>query len=272
MSSDPIRPKLDIAMPVHNEGESIEKTLLEWYEELRPQIDLRFMLAEDGSKDNTKCVLRKLERQLPMYLDMVDSRRGYGGAMAAALRASSSAYVLTSDSDGQSDPKDFWRVWNMRKEFDLVVGWRVNRADALSRKVMSKSFGLCHRLLFGTRLHDPSCNIMLMKRSVIDAIIPKVGLLSEGFQWEFVAHALKAGVKIGEVPLNHRPRTSGTTVVYKPARVPGIAWRNGIGLLKIWLDRDAYPQRIPLGHLVGSPVKRAEASGLAGASQKPAAG
>jgi pyruvate carboxylase len=78
---------------------------------------------------------------------------------------------------------------------------------------------------------------MLMKRSVIDKIVPKVGLLSEGFQWEFVARALKAGIKIGEVPLNHRLRASGDTVVYKPARIPGIAWRNGIGLLRIWLER-----------------------------------
>jgi len=238
MLSEPSRPKLDIAMPVHNEGKSIEKTLLEWYDELRPHVDVRFIIAEDGSKDNTKSVLKKLEGRLPILLDMVDARRGYGGAMTAALRASSSPYVLTSDSDGQSDPKDFWRVWSMRESFDLVVGWRVNRADALSRKVMSKSFGLWHKLLFGTRLHDPSCNIMLMKRSVIDRLVPKVGLLSEGFQWEFVARALKAEIKIGEVPINHRLRASGSTVVYKPTRVPGIAWRNGVGLMKIWLDRE----------------------------------
>ena len=223
-------------MPVHNEGASIGKTLLEWYSELKPQIDVRFLIAEDGSKDDTKSVLRKLEGRLPMLLDMVDTRRGYGGAMTAALRASTTPYVLTSDSDGQSDPSDFWRVWEMRDKFDLVVGWRVNRADHISRKVMSKSFKLFHKSLFG-ELHDPSCNVMLMKRSVIETITPKLGLLSEGFQWEFVARAMKAGIKIGEVPLNHRPRASGVTVVYKPTRVPGIAWRNGIGLLKIWLDR-----------------------------------
>jgi glycosyltransferase involved in cell wall biosynthesis len=216
-------------MPVHNEGASIEKTLLEWYGELKHQIDIRFLIAEDGSKDDTKSVLRKLEGQLPMHLDMVDIRRGYGGAMTAALRSSTTPYVLTSDSDGQSDPSDFWRVWEMREKFDLVVGWRVNRADHISRRAMSKSFKLFHKSLFGTKLHDPSCNV--------DLIVPKIGLLSEGFQWEFVARAMKAGVKIGEVPLNHRPRASGVTVVYKPSRVPGIAWRNGIGLLKIWLDR-----------------------------------
>jgi len=236
MPTEPVRPKLDLAMPVHNEGASIKNTLEEWWRELSPTIDLRFIICEDGSKDDTKQVLRTLEKELPMLLDMADARRGYSGAMTAALRASTSPYVLTSDSDGQSDPRDFRRIWEMREEYDLIVGWRVNRADALLRKVMSKSFKLFHKLLFGTRLHDPSCNVMLMKRSVVEAVVPKLGLLSEGFQWEFVARALQAGIKIGEMPVNHRFRASGGTVVYRPSRVPGIAWRNGKGLLKIWRE------------------------------------
>lgn len=237
MADEPFRPKLDLVMPVHNEGASIERTLLEWYDELSPRIDLRFIICEDGSRDNTKEVLRSLESRIPMLLDMVDGRRGYGGAMTAGLRASTTPLVLTSDSDGQIDPRDFWAVWERRDEGDMVIGWRVNRADSVGRKMMSKTFKLLHRALFGTRLHDPSCNVMLMQRPLVEAIVPKIGLMSEGFQWELVAHAMKARIKIVEVPLKHRHRTSGSTVVYRPSRIPGIAWRNGVGLLKIWLDR-----------------------------------
>lgn len=231
------RPKLDLVMPVHNEGASIEVTLGEWQDELSPRIDLRFMICEDGSKDNTKQVLRSLVGRLPIHLDMVDGRRGYGGAMTAGLRASTTPLVMTSDSDGQIDPKDFWAMWERRDDAELVVGWRVNRADPVSRRMMSRTFRLYHRTLFGTTLHDPSCNLMLMTRSVIDRIVPKIGLMSEGFQWEFVARAMQAGLTIAEVPLHHRDRSSGTTVVYKPARIPGIALRNGVALLKIWRDR-----------------------------------
>jgi glycosyltransferase involved in cell wall biosynthesis len=236
MQVEEIRPRLDLVMPVHNEGASIESTLMEWHEELSPRIALRFIICEDGSKDNTKEVLRSLEGRLPMLLDMVEGRRGYGGAMCAGLRASTTSYVMTSDSDGQIDPRDFWAVWEERDTADMVVGWRVNRADSAVRRMMSRTFRLYHRTLFGTRLHDPSCNVMLMKRPVIDAVVPKIGLMSEGFQWEFVARAMKAGIKTVEVPLHHRNRASGTTVVYKPSRIPGIAWRNGMGLLKIWRE------------------------------------
>ena len=74
MTSDPVRPKLDLAMPVHNEGGAIERTLREWYAELSPAVDLRFVIAEDGSRDNTKEVLRKLEKELPLRLDMAERR------------------------------------------------------------------------------------------------------------------------------------------------------------------------------------------------------
>ena len=53
MTSEPVRPKLDLVMPVHNEGGAIERTLRERYAELSPAVDLRFIIAEDGSRDNT---------------------------------------------------------------------------------------------------------------------------------------------------------------------------------------------------------------------------
>ncbi len=53
MTSEPVRPKLDIVMPVHNEGGAVERTLREWYAELSPAVDLRFIIAKDGSRDNT---------------------------------------------------------------------------------------------------------------------------------------------------------------------------------------------------------------------------
>jgi glycosyltransferase involved in cell wall biosynthesis len=237
MMHEPVRPKLDLAMPVHNEGGAIERTLREWYEELSPGVDLRFVIAEDGSQDDSKEVLRKLAKELPMHLDIAERRRGFAGGMRAALSASATPYVLASDADGQSDPKDFWRMWEMRENYDLIVGWRVNRTDSLGRLIMSKCFKFYHKALFGTRLHDPSCSVKLLKRSAVETLLPKMGRLVEGFGWELVARAIKAGLRIGEIELNHRTRTSGRSVVYAPARIPGIAWRNGIGLLRVWLER-----------------------------------
>ena len=47
--------------------------------------------------------------------------------------------------------------------------------------------------------------------------------------------ASRIGVPVAEVPIHHRSRTAGNSVVYKHGRVPGIAWRNTSGLFKLWL-------------------------------------
>jgi glycosyltransferase involved in cell wall biosynthesis len=224
-------------MPVHNEGGAIERTLREWYAELSPAVDLRFVIAEDGSRDNTKEVLRKLEHEFPMHLDLVEHRRGYAGAVVAGMRATNSPQVLVVDSDGQCDPKDFWRFWEKRENFDVIIGRRLNRRDPLARKLMSRCFGFLHRMLFHATVHDPSCPYLLIRRPVLDKLLPALGSLREGFWWEFVARASRAGVRFGELPVGHRDRAAGKTVVYRPSQIPDIAWRNGVGLLKIWLGR-----------------------------------
>jgi hypothetical protein len=43
MPTDP-RPRLDLAMPVHNEGPSIGRTREQWQARLSPAIDLRLLI------------------------------------------------------------------------------------------------------------------------------------------------------------------------------------------------------------------------------------
>ena len=52
--------KFQILLPVHNEGLSIKKTLLDIYEALKDEIDFEFIITEDGSTDDTKKILTKL--------------------------------------------------------------------------------------------------------------------------------------------------------------------------------------------------------------------
>ena len=57
-------PDVEVLLPVHNEGESIEATIREIYDELSPRINVGFIVCEDGSRDNTKDVLTRLAKEL----------------------------------------------------------------------------------------------------------------------------------------------------------------------------------------------------------------
>ena len=45
---------IDIVTPVHNEGETIKKTLEEFYDHyLNSKFEIHFIVSEDGSSDNS---------------------------------------------------------------------------------------------------------------------------------------------------------------------------------------------------------------------------
>src|SRR5580704_16320620 len=77
MTGNTATPELEILLPVHNEGESIEATIRNIYEELSPTAGLGFIICEDGSKDDSKEVLTRLAHELPMRLNLSDARKGY---------------------------------------------------------------------------------------------------------------------------------------------------------------------------------------------------
>lgn len=230
----PELPRVDLVMPVHNEGATIEATLMEWQAATQGWLQIRFIIEEDGSTDSTKQILRALSNKLNMLLELHDRRRGYGEAMLSGLRKAATEWVATCDSDGQMDPADFRRLWEMRHNYDLVSGWRITRNDTWMRKCMSGAFRWLHRLLFQVRLHDPSSNLCLIRRSALERVLPRMGEMSEGFWWELMAYLSRDGARIGEAPVGHRRRKGGSTRVYRLTRIPAIAWRNGSAMLRIW--------------------------------------
>lgn len=231
---DTSKPILDVLLPVHNEGASIEATLREIYEELSPRVPLRFVICEDGSKDNTKEVLRRVSESLPMKLIMSDARKGYSRAVVDGMMESTAPYLLCLDSDGQCDPKDFWPFWESREAADVVLGWRVHRADNAMRRLMSGTFYGFYKALYRVPVHDPSCPYLLIKHAVVERIAPEMGEMQQGFWWEFVARVHRRKFSIKELPVHHRLRAAGTTQVYKLSKLPGIGYRHFVALFKIW--------------------------------------
>lgn len=102
---------------------------------------------------------------------------------------------------------------------------------------MSAAFGVPFRLMFRVRRADPSCPYLLIRREALgDVLRGSPGILPQGFWWEFSARVHAAGLRAAEVPVRHRPRAAGTTQVYKPAKIPGIAAEHLLGLLALRRD------------------------------------
>lgn len=226
--------EVEVLLPVHNEGESIEETIRGMYAELSKSVNVGFIVCEDGSRDNTKAILRKLATELPLRLNLSDDRKGYSRAMREGMAMVEADYVLCLDSDGQCDPKDFVKFWQSRAHADIVIGWRTHRADNVLRRAFSRFFYLLYQGVFRTPVHDPSCPFVLFPRAVAHQLGAELGEMKEGFWWEFVARAHRHKFSIQEIPINHRLRSSGVTQVYRWSKMPGIFLRHTAALFRIW--------------------------------------
>jgi len=229
-------PDIEVFLPVYNEGESIEATIREWYEELSPRINVGFIICEDGSKDNTKQILRDLAAKLPLRLNLSDERRGYSRAVKDGMRMLEADYLLCVDSDGQCDPKDFWRFWEARQSNGIVLGWRVDRADTLVRRKFSRLFYLIYQGVLRTPVHDPSCPYILIPKRLAVRLVDELGAMQQGFWWEFVARVHRRSYSISEIPVHHRLRAAGVTQVYRWSKMPGIFFRHVVAIFKIWAE------------------------------------
>lgn len=123
----------------------LKKTLLEWKETLdKLQINYEIILAEDGSTDNTKDILKDLlidNRDL-FVSNIEDKKRGYANAIRSSVKIAKGKYILNVDFDGQCDPKDFINFWKKRGHLEngIIIGQRYNRKDSLQSLLLNLNF------------------------------------------------------------------------------------------------------------------------------------
>jgi len=232
------KPEITLLLTAYNEADTIESVIREFHGEITAKIPLKILVVEDGSTDGTKEILENLSRELPIELLMGKERRGYSKAIVEGLKHIDTDYVFFTDGDGQHRAGDFWKLYKLRDKYDIVSGWRVSRADPFHRKLMSSVFQWLARWLFNLpEFRDITAPYKLMKSSAAKLVASKWRYMRESFWTEFTLRAHKMGFSIIEVPVSHRKRLGKEpTKVYKPSKIPRIAFSQLKALLKLWLE------------------------------------
>lgn len=216
MSHDPIpsgnpRPHISVVVPVLDEVLNLPLLHAEIEEHMtgmgRPW---EVIYTDDASTDGSREVLRGLQERDPSHVRLIFFRRNFGqtSAMAAGFDLSRGEIVVTMDADLQNDPADVPRlVAELEQGFDLVVGWRRDRKDAMMlRRAPSILANILIRRVSGAGIHDTGCTLKAFRRKLVE----RMPIYAE--QHRFLpALALGSGARIGELVVNHRPRIHGTS-------------------------------------------------------------
>ncbi len=176
MTNEPRKKRVTLLVPAYNEEEVLEM----FYEKVSALIDSwgdrydwELLFINDGSRDHTLDILRKLRRR-DERVNYIDMARNYGKeiGMLAGFDHASGDCVITIDADLQEPPETIPLMLQKWEEgFDDVYGKRRKRKQSFLKRMSSKAY---HKLLASMSedvdLADDSGDFRLLDRKCIDAM------------------------------------------------------------------------------------------------------
>lgn len=212
--------KIYLVMPAYNEAENIEETIKQWYpvvEKLQKEgVDSKLCIANDGSKDNTFEIMSGLKEKYPLFEPLDKPNSGHGATVLYLYRhaiANGANYIFQTDSDGQTNPEEFWQMWNNREKYDFQIGHRLGRQDGASRVFVTKTLRLVVWLMFHEWVTDANTPFRLMRT---DKLQPIMDVIPQDYflcNVAISAIAVKWNYKIGWYKITFKPRQGGVNSI-----------------------------------------------------------
>jgi glycosyltransferase involved in cell wall biosynthesis len=213
-------PRLSYFFPAHNEEANIEALVAEALATLPTLAETFEIIAvDDGSKDRTPAIADALAAAHPGIVRVVHHpvNLGYGAALRSGFAAASFDLIAFIDGDRQFKVADVARLTERLAAGDnpdVVVGYRIKRADPFIRRWYARTYRLANRIFFGVRVRDIDCACKLFKRSSLEGI--RVSSGGAFFTAELLIKLRFEGRKIVQVGVPHYPRTAGSPTGAKP--------------------------------------------------------
>jgi glycosyltransferase involved in cell wall biosynthesis len=234
-------PALSYFFPAHNEEANL-RPLVEEAMRVLPGIagTWEVVIVDDGSRDATPSIADELAKAHPGVVRAVHhpTNLGYGAALKSGLRAARHELVAFTDGDRQFRVADLGRLTARFAEADrpdVVVGYRIRRADPLVRTVYARLYRLANRIFFGLRIRDVDCACKLFRRDALAGLRVESG--GAFFSSELLIKLRESGRTVVEVGVPHYPRTAGSASGARPSVVLR-AVRDFWGLrLRLWAAR-----------------------------------
>lgn len=168
-------------------------------------IDGEVIVADNGSNDRSVEIARQLGARV-----VHQPTRGYGAALIKGIEAAAGEIVVMADADDSYD----WLamgpfIAKIREGFDLVMGNRftggIERGamPLLHRYLGNPVLSMLARIIHGAPVGDFHCGM----RAFTKAAFLRMKLRTTGMEFatEMVVNAVRAGLRVTEVPTQLRP-------------------------------------------------------------------
>jgi glycosyltransferase involved in cell wall biosynthesis len=214
-----------------------EEKNIGWVLERLPESVDEVILVDGNSTDDTVAVSRAIRPDIRV---VGQDRPGKGAALRAGFAAARGDFIVMIDADRSMDPSEIQRYLDLLdQDHDLVKGSRFlgdgGTTDMELIRLLGNGVlrGLVNGL-FRADFTDLCYGFFAFRRNRLDDL----ALCSDGFEieTEIVVRAVKAGLRIGEVPSFESPRAYGESNLN--------TWRDGTRVLRTVL-RHRFSRQAP---------------------------
>ena len=168
---------ISIIVPCYNEQEVLLKFYNEMKKVIKEMSDVKFELifVDDGSKDKTLSILKKLS-QKDKRVRFISFSRNFGkeAGMLAGLRAAKGDYVAIMDADLQDPPSLLPEMYELVRsgEYDCAATRRTTRkGEPPIRSFFARMFYRVINKMSDADIVDGARDFRLMRRKMVDAIL-----------------------------------------------------------------------------------------------------
>ncbi|WED43822.1 glycosyltransferase family 2 protein [Legionella cardiaca] len=200
---------VSIIIPVYNEVDNVEGLYKEIVAALPSEAFIyEVIFVDDGSTDGTTDRLKLLSQNYD-NLRVVYHKRNFGqsAGLVSGARVARYSTLVTLDGDGQNDPNDIPRLFEQRTDLRTVVlGIRKKRDDNSLRRLSSRIGNGIRQRLLDDDCPDTGCSLKLFPREAFLAL-PHFNHLHRFLPALFK----RAGFKLVNIQVNHRPRQYGVS-------------------------------------------------------------
>lgn len=168
---------LNVVIPVFNEEESLPETFSRLQSVrnsfLDDQIDVDFIFVDDGSKDSSLKILRKLS-SLHTHVKILSFSRNFGHqiAITAGIDHAAGDYVAVIDADLQDPPELLRDMYHaVLQGYDVVYGKRKSRSgETWFKKASAVAFYRLLSYLCEIEIPADTGDFRLMSRRAVEAL------------------------------------------------------------------------------------------------------
>lgn len=208
-------PQISLVMPAYNEEACIGQTVPNQLDALeRSGVTHELIVVDNGSSDRTGPILDELARARPrLRVVHLSPNRGYGGAITRGFAEAEGDVVGFNCADGEIDPQDVIVLYRVLSagDLDICKAKRIDRQDGIVRALMSFGYHFLVGLTFRIHTTDINGYPVLIRRSALQ----RLSLVASNWMInvDILREARAAGLRMGEIDVQHRRRAGGRSHV-----------------------------------------------------------